>query len=487
MPLPTVRRDVDAPRPLGRPLALSWWLAALAACGGGDVGGTPSATVASVGSTTVTAGGGGDVGGGSASTSDGAGGGGASASTGVGGAGGGAAAGTGGSSFQPEPIPMIDPEPPAACANIPSGYFQFLDDACKQRKVPSFVDRDLACPSVDTSPEIPLTGGGTVTYQPGSEAPKFDTTALSGLVPDGLMATVILIRRVNGVPHYRYLSTGDHEVPYQPWSTTKVVAAANAAAKLRIESGYGVGLTAKVDGKPLGDLVTSICNYDYAPHSSNSLGRYFHNIGTRKRANDLIHDLWLKRPAAETFGGNYGENAPGLGYTFIDTADQVTLTPDSSSGYANNLSSRTMAEIVKRLVLHREESSQRLPGIQWADIRVLLYGADGSAKYGEWGGMTADSAVYLQAAHDIGYVEERSHGRWRTFSKLGLGTQGQFLDVGYACMPVLDDADAPVPGWSREFVIAAHLPTGGSSWAARDRMLAKAYRAIVTRILDGRL
>jgi hypothetical protein len=298
---------------------------------------------------------------------------------------------------------------------------------------------------------------------------------------------VILIRRVNGVPHYRYLSTGDHEVPYQPWSTTKVVAAANAAAKLRIESGYEVGLTAKVDGKPLGDLVTSICNYDYSPYSSNALGRYFHNVGTRKRANDLIHELWLKRPAAETFGGNYGENAPGLGYTFVDGAKQVSITPDSATGYANNLSSRTMAEIVKRLVLHREEASQRMPGIQWADVRVLLHGAEGSAKYGEWGGMAADSAIYLQAGHDMDYIEKRSHGRWRTFSKLGLGTSGQFLDVGYACMPVLDDADEPVPGWGREFVIAAHMPSGGASWAARDRMLAKAYRAIVTRIVDGRL
>ena len=79
------------------------------------------------------------------------------------------------------------------------------------------------------------------------------------------------------------------------------------------------------------------------------------------------------------------------------------------------------------------------------------------------------------------------HGRWRIFSKLGLGTSGQFLDAGYACMPVLDDNQAPVQGFGREFVITAHLPSGGASWAARDRMLAKAYRAIITRIVDGRL
>ncbi|MBM4356656.1 MAG: hypothetical protein FJ096_00950 [Deltaproteobacteria bacterium] len=460
--------------------ALTALLVAAAACGGGDVGGTAAATGTGGGATASTSSAGGGEGG-TTTTGGGSGGATASSSTATG------SGGEGGAAFVPEPIPTIEPEPPAACANIPGGYFQFLDDACKARQEPSFVDRDLACPSLDTSAEIPLKDGGTVTYQPGGEEPKFDTAALSGIVPSELMATVILIRRVNGKPHYRYLSTGDHEVPYQPWSTTKVFAAANAAARLRIASGYGVGLTAKVDGKPLGDFVTSICNYDGSPYSSNALGRYFHNVGTRKRANDLIHDLWLKRPAGETFGGNYGENAPGLGYTFVDTADQVTIETDTSAGYANNLSSRTMAEVVKRLVLHREEASQRLPGIQWADIRVLLHGAEGSAKYGEWGGMSADSAIYLQAAHDIDYVEARSHGRWRTFSKLGLGTSGQFLDVGYACMPVLDDADAPVPGWGREFVIAAHLPTGGASWAARDRLLAKSYRAIVTRILDGRL
>ena len=31
-------------------------------------------------------------------------------------------------------------------------------------------------------------------------------------------------------------------------------------------------------------------------------------------------------------------------------------------------------------------------------------------------------------------------GRRRIYSKLGLGSQGQFLDVGYGCFPVLDDA-----------------------------------------------
>jgi hypothetical protein len=35
--------------------------------------------------------------------------------------------------------------------------------------------------------------------------------------------------------------------------------------------------------------------------------------------------------------------------------------------------------------------------------------------------------------------------------------------------------------------VSAHLPTGGATWAERDRMLAKAYRAVVARVVDGRL
>jgi hypothetical protein len=311
---------------------------------------------------------------------------------------------------------------------------------------------------------------------------------LSDFVPAGMFVTVILIRRVGGVPHYRYLSNGSHDIAYQPWSTTKVLAAANAASRLRIASNYTVGLTANAASNPLGDLVTSVCNYDYDPYSSNGLGRYFHDIGGRARANDLIHDLWLERPLNETFGGNYGAAAPNLGYSFVEAdGSAVTIAPDTTSGPANNLSSFTAAEAIKRLVLHREEAEQRLPGIQWSDIETLLYGAADSAKYGTWGGMTRDTAIYHQVGHDPDYIEERSQGQWRTFSKLGLGTSGQFLDIGYSCWPVLDNEAQPVAGYGREFVIAANLPTGGASWAERDRQLARAYRAIITRIVDGRL
>ena len=470
------RMNVVPPSALAR-LAASLTLS-LVACGDAETAaGTGASAASSAGGAAVGGSGGTEsVGGGSAGGGSGQG---AQAAGGAGGEGG---------SFVPAPIPELDPEPPALCANPePADYFQFLDDTCGAKRFPSYEDRDLICPSVDTSATITRADGSVVTYEP-SSAPVVVHDELSDIVPAGMFVTVILIRRVGGVPHYRYLSNGSHDVAYQPWSTTKVLAAANAASRLRIASNYTVGLTASAGSNRLGDLVTSVCNYDYDPYSSNGLGRYFHDIGGRARANDLIHDLWLERPANETFGGNYGAAAPNLGYSFVESdGSEVTITPDSSSGPANNLSSFTAAEAIKRLVLHREEAEQRLPGIQWSDVETLLYGASDSAKYGTWGGMTRDTAIYHQAGHDPDYIEERSQGQWRTFSKLGFGTSGQFLDIGYSCWPVLDNEGQPIAGYGREFVIAANLPTGGATWAERDRELARAYRAIITRIVDGRL
>ena len=391
--------------------------------------------------------------------------------------------------YVPDPIPNIDPEPPADCGLEKPFYYQFLDDQCHLKTWPSFQDRDAPCPIVDDSAIVPITGGGSVAYHPSSDPVVFDSSALADVVPSDLRVAVILIRRVNGVPHYHYISNGTEEDVFQPWSTTKVFAAANAAATLEIESNYKVGLTAHVDGTPLGDFVSSMVSYDDNPYTSNSLGAYFHNIGGRTKANGLIHADWLNRPQSESFGGNYGDQAAPLGYTFIEPGGPSWTTqskPTPNPAISNALSAHTMAEFLKRLVLHREEPQQRLPGIQWKDIRTLLYGANPSAAYGPWGGMTRDTAIYLQTSHDLDYIESRSHGRWSIFSKLGFGS-GTFVNVGYACFPVLDPQDQPVPGWGREFVIAARLESGGANEAERDRILAKAYRSIVTRIVDGRL
>ncbi|MBD90018.1 MAG: hypothetical protein CL940_06755 [Deltaproteobacteria bacterium] len=393
-----------------------------------------------------------------------------------------------------EPSPLVVPEfseePPASCAAADASqwYFQFLDNLCDDKFDPSSLDRERACAAEDSSAEMQLQDGTWVTYYPSGQAPAWDTTSLAGLVPDSMEISVILIKRVNGVPHYRYLSNGRHDVSFQPWSTTKVLAAANAGSYLRLESNGEVGLDANAGSLKLGDLVTSLVNYDNQPYTSNGLGAYFHHVGGRQRADDLIGPLWLNRPETETFGGNYGDSVPPVGYTYTaPNGAELTITPDQTGGYANHLSTATLAEAVKRLVLHREEPAQRLPGLDWKDVQVLLYGAEDSASKGSWGGMSADTAVYLQTGHDMDYIEERSQGEWMTFSKLGLGTKGQFVHMGYACFPVLDDAGQAVTGHGREFVIAAHLKEGGGGWVGRDRELARIYRRIELRIVDGRL
>lgn len=399
---------------------------------------------------------------------------------------------TGPEPYQPGPIPYVDedglPLPCQAALDDP-WYFQFLDNLCNEKVFPSSQDRDRTCPLADESPFVTLQDGTVVEYKSSSAPVAVDGQALKGIVPDSLKVMVILIRRIDGVPHYRYISNGFHDAALQPWSTTKFLAIANAAAYLRVASNYGVGLTASAKGYKLGDLATAVHTYDNNPASSNGLAAWFHDIGGRQQANALIHELWLKRPAAETFGGNYGDASPSwLGYTFHepDGGPKVTVTPDNYCCFANNLSLFTLAEALKRLAVHMHEPDQRLPGIQWADIKQLFYGALEST-YGKWGGMSSDTAIYIQMGHDIDYIEDRSKGQWTIFSKLGLGSQGQFMDVGHACWPVLDDNLDPVPGWGREFVIATHLSSGGASWDERDRLLATCYRKIITRIVDGRL
>lgn len=460
--------------------------AAVGGQGGSDAQGGNATGGAGGGSGTASGGSSAGIGGSAGTSSAGgaAGNGGNGAPGGSAGKAGGGAGGNAG--FVPPPLPTVSDEPPAACSAATGSNFQFLSDACNVRKKPTQQDRDRACPVSDPSATVARKDGSQVTYLPAEAKIAWEPKALVGIVPAAMQISVVLVRRVNGVPHYRYLSNGTHAQAFQPWSSSKFMAVANAAATLRVASDYKVGLTAKVGATPLGDLVTSIHNYDDDPYSSNALGRYFHDIGGRAKANALVHD-WLDRPDSETFGGNYGQLPPDLGYSFVaPSGAKVTVPKDTTSGPANHFSTWTAAEFLKRLVHHRENASQRLPGIQWEDLRVLFFGAEGSKKHGAWGGMTDDTTTYIQQ-YDMGYIEQRSQGQWVTFSKLGNGTAGEFVTTNYACFPQLDPAGAPVPGWGREFLIATHLDEGGSTWKERDRIVAKAYRALLKRIMEDDL
>jgi hypothetical protein len=374
------------------------------------------------------------------------------------------------------------------CAAARGGdHFEFLDDVCKKKTYPSRLDREHACPVTATSASPALPDGRLVHYRPATGPVEVDDEALTGIVPSGLDVTVILVRRIAGVPHYRYLSNGSHADTFQPWSSTKFMAIANAAAALRSRSSYQVGLTAEVGRVSLGDLVTVVHSYDEREFSSNGLARYFHNIGGRREAQKLVSS-WLARPGVETFGGNYGVREPALGYAFAEASGAtISMIPDTTSGPANHLSTFTLAEFLKRLVMHREDAATRLPGIQWADLKTLFYGAERSRAYTSgWGGMSADPSIYVHAGVPMSAVEQRSRGTWRVFGKLGFG-KGEFVHVSYACLPALDVAGAPIPDVGKELIIATRLAAGGTSWAERDALLARHYRAILSRVYDGRL
>lgn len=374
------------------------------------------------------------------------------------------------------------------CGPFPNWYVEYLDDTKCTKVLPTNRDRELVCPTAAKSAVAETFDGGFVEYFPAGSEVVVDEQALQGVVPEWVRATVILVRRVDGVPHYRYLGHKSDEI-VQPWSSTKFMAAANAAASLRVASNYTVGLTASADGHPLGDLVTMIHAYDEVRFTSNGLARYFHDVGGRDRAQGLITN-WLKRPLSETFGGNYGMPSAGLGFDFLDDAGSVSMSKDATPPPPNQLSTFTLAEFLKRLVMHREDEATRLPGIQWADVQTLLYGAADSKYYGRADpqGMEADTAVYIQQALSVESVESRSLGQWRVFSKLGAGPSrgGELVNVAYACLPSLDAAGAPVPDVGKEFFIAVHASANGSLRNG-DQALASVYQELVAGIMDGRI
>lgn len=362
-------------------------------------------------------------------------------------------------------------------AAITGDHYEFLDDVCHKKFAPSSQDRAWSCPNVAASAGA---------YRPSSAPIAVDQDALRSIIPADMRMTVVLVRRVGGVPHYRYLSNGTHDVAVQPLSSTKFMAVANAAVRIRAASNGKVGLDSSVDGIPVGDLATVITSYQEGEFSSNGLARYFHDVGGRAHADALIHD-WLGRPASETFGGNYGAPSADLGFTFTSPGGTANVAADRAGSFENNLSTLTMAEFTKRLALHREDAATRLPGIQWKDLEVLFYGAAASKLFRgqSLGGMSADTAIYIQQAINMGALETRSRGKWRIFSKLGFGQSG-FVHNSYTCAPSLDAQGSPVTGDGVEFVISMQSPRAGAE-RSQDAAIAKAYRDVVARIVEHRL
>ncbi len=360
-----------------------------------------------------------------------------------------------------------------SCAQVSDANLEFQSDACKRKRYPTNKERFVGCPVASTVTTGYVTGASHAV----------DGAALKGIVPDDLDVTAIIIRRVAGVPYYRYLSNGTHDVAYQPWSSTKFMAVAGAGAALRKKSGGKVGLTAKAqNGVWLGDLVTIIASYRQDRYTSNGLARYFLDVAGRAAEGVLIHD-WLMRPAAETYGGNYGAPTPGdLGYTFTEAnGDQVTMTPDETAGPANHLSSHTEAEFMKRLVAW-DDPATRMPDLAKADVETMLYGPNTSGLYpGQFGGLAADMTVYVQSALDLDKVEKESQGKWRIFAKVGFSGDGEFVLVSHTCLPVLDAKGQPVPNKGAEVVIATRATYNGKSMAERDQQVGQYYKDLFAK------
>jgi hypothetical protein len=119
------------------------------------------------------------------------------------------------------------------------------------------------------------------------------------------------------------------------------------------------------------------------PNSSNTLEGYY--------GEPMPKDLGVD---SSTFSGE-NEGAVISGVALPDTC---TLKLDHSAPVGNNsLSSIAAAQLLMRLVLHRElPLSARFPLLQWSDIQELLYGAGERSRLfpGElWGGMSADTGT----------------------------------------------------------------------------------------------
>lgn len=246
----------------------------------------------------------------------------------------------------------------------------------------------------------------------------------------------------------------------------------NAAGHLRSNESAcasGVfGLDDAVSGKdsaqtPLGDLITVICSYDKtAGYTSNSLSSYFHDLGWRERIHDSVLHDWLQAPSSFSLGGNYGEKTPSDLSLTVDHQEESSCAADKDPWpviYENSISSLTAVELTRRAVLHRElPESMRFPGVTWTDVQTLLYGAEQSVLFQgqQWGGMTADTAVFLQSssvAQDLLVRNEQAlaQGQWRIFSKMGAGysssrSVGEILTTVHLCLPIYDDNNVVVSG-----------------------------------------
>ncbi|MAD61452.1 MAG: hypothetical protein CMH49_08085 [Myxococcales bacterium] len=376
------------------------------------------------------------------------------------------------------------------CSDYPSYYLEFLDDTKCQKILPSQRDREFQCPIQSSKALIDSVSGYATVDAVVDGQLDIDTQSLKRVLGDeGLSVTAILIRRVDGVPYYRYLSNGRHSDILELWSSSKFLGILNASESLRYESEGKLGLDSTVDGIPVGDLVTIVHNYDERNYTSNGLMSWFHDVGGREFANQILHGRWLNRPMNEKYGANYGAKSEAIGFEFKNSTDEVQIKPQLGWLPTNELSTLTLAEALKRVVMYRENPETHLEYSTWEDMKVLLYGAEESMWYDKQTpqGMESDTAVYMQNALDIHAMETASQGQWRIFSKLGLGFSrgGEFAHTDYACFPSFVDGE-PQLDQGVELVISLHA-SANKDYVQGDLRVADIYRKIVQAVWNGEI
>jgi hypothetical protein len=311
-----------------------------------------------------------------------------------------------------------------------------FDSAC-EKVFPSRFDRDWkpaagafrSAPS-GYEPDQPL----SLVRVDESTLPKFFGNNLS----DVDLCLTLVVRDLSGVPYFKYLSNGRHNVPVQTWSSSKLFGVASAGGRIQREC--LVGLDANTTGKhgttPLGDLITVIPSYDVtAGYSSNANAKYFAAVANHTYLSSLISGPWLGR-ANESLGGSYGEPIPSdLSFSFNGCRTSPDLPPKIDGDFLSTLSN---VELFRRIVLHRDIATIRqFPGITWESVSDILYGAKESRLFPgtQWGGLSAGIEIFVQSGvANMSLVDES--GDWRIFSKIGDGIsdsgEGQLLLNTYA-------------------------------------------------------
>jgi len=307
------------------------------------------------------------------------------------------------------------------------------------------------------------------------------------------LLAILIHRTVDGKIYYKYVGSGQATTPFETWSSSKVFSVANGAGNL--EKKCRMSLDASVSGKPLGDLVTIITSYDGTKgYTSNGLAKYFATLGGKSRFSGLVTSFLGRR--GESLGGSYGESYPNIGFTYSQDGRTCSVSPDESSAAANYISVLTAAEFVKRITMHRElPANARVPGLKYTDVQNLLYGAAKSALFPglQWGGMSADCSIFIQAKLNMNSIETRSKGKWRIFNKVGWGystsrSRGEVRSNGYSCFPVYGANNKAVVNKGVEFVIAARASVPNDSYQSQaEALIAAAIGDVSKAIVAGKV